>query len=105
MKIFLNTVFTVFLSVICNITIAYEIRKPSFVDTANVGDLDDAGDTIMLWIAGIFGIMVVVACSYVGFLFVQGKSEEAIERTKQIVFGLVAFAVLGGVALKVGSSF
>lgn len=105
MKKYFSAIIAVVFSVFSKVSIAYEIRKPSFVDTANVGDLDDAGDTIMLWIAGIFGIMVVVACSYVAFLFIQGKSEEAIERTKQIVLGLVAFAVLGGVALKIGSSF
>ncbi|MCG8313813.1 MAG: hypothetical protein MI976_11400 [Pseudomonadales bacterium] len=92
--------FFIFSFVTTEIAIA-EIKKPSFVQEANADDLEKAGDEISKWIFIFMAIVIGLFSVRPGYLFVTGKPEEALEKSKEIIIGVVIAVVLGGIAFAV----
>lgn len=84
-----------------DIAMAIELKKPSFVNDVDADDLEKAGDEISKWIFAFMAVIVGISSVRPGYLYISGKGEEATEKAKDIIIGVIVAVVLGGVAFAV----
>jgi hypothetical protein len=84
---------------------AAEIKPPAWVRRVDKNDISAAGEEINLWIF-VFMIVVIALFSIKpGYYFVIGKTEEAMEASKNILIGAVLSCILGGIVFAVMGKF
>ena len=78
-----------------------EIKKPDFVKEVNPENLNQAGSEINKWI--FIGMAVIIGLFSIrpGYLLITGKPDEALEKSKEIIFGAIAAVVFGGIVFAV----
>ncbi|MDX1694886.1 MAG: hypothetical protein R3208_14060 [Ketobacteraceae bacterium] len=109
MNITMNKAFIVLIFGLLVISVAFpelamaELKKPSFVQDVNADDLEKAGDEISKWIFIFMAIILGLFSVRPGYLFITGKPEEALEKSKEIIIGAVVALVLGGIAFAVAN--
>lgn len=109
MNITINKLFIALLFGFIAISLAFpdvamaELKKPSFVKEVNADDLEKAGTEISKWIFIFMAVIVGLFSVRPGYLFITGKPEEALEKSKEIIIGVVVALVLGGIAFTVGN--
>jgi hypothetical protein len=83
---------------------AIQLKQPSFINSVDTDKLEEAGSEINTWIFA--GIAVVIGLFSVrpGYLFITGKPDEALEKSKEIIVGVILAMVLGGIAFAVAAN-
>jgi len=77
--------------------LAIEIRVPSGTKTRSIEDLDRAGNEILLWIGAFLGFIVLACIAYAVYLIWTGESETGWKWVRNIIYGALIFAFLGGI--------
>lgn len=94
----ISILIALFSTLYTNACIAVDIRKPNFVETTDTSTIDSAGAEIALWIGVIFGVLVVVSCSFPAYnLFWKHDKEKAIEQMTNIFYGVAVYILLAGI--------
>jgi hypothetical protein len=83
------------------LALATEIKKPSFVDDNGTEKLEEAGASIMNYVAVGFGVAAGLASAIVSFLAIRGKMEEMWEKAGNIIIGVIVFLVMGTVVFSI----
>lgn len=78
-----------------DVLLAVTITKPDFVEGDGKEVINQAGSTIMDYIAIAFGVMLGIVLASLGFLALKGKMEEMWERFQQAIIGVVMFLGAG----------
>ncbi|MCP3671506.1 MAG: hypothetical protein GY814_13965 [Gammaproteobacteria bacterium] len=88
-----------------SIAVAQDIKIPSYIKTIDSSKLEDAGKEINMWIYALLVVIIAASAIRPAFAFVQGKREEAIEHSKDIIYGVVFAVGFGSVVFVIMGKF
>ena len=98
----LNTIYASLLFTMAYAHTAFaEIKKPNWVEEIDKDKVSEAGEEINLWIFVFMAVIIALFSIKPGYFFIVGKTEEAIDSSKNILIGAVVSVVLGGVIFSV----
>lgn len=84
---------------------AIKINRPSYVDDVSVENVEQAGSEIMIWVAAVCAVIIAASAIRPGMLFVQGKGEEALEKSRDLIIGAIIAVIGGGVVFSIMEFF
>lgn len=84
---------------------AADMKAPSWVNRVDKDDLSDAGEEINLWIFVFMAVIIALFSVKPGYYFIVGKTDEAVEASKNILIGAVLSVILGGIVFTVVNVF
>ena len=90
-----------FMLIYAQVSLAQKIEKPSWIKDIEKDQVSDAGGEIQAWIFIVMGVIIALFSIKPGYLFIMGKTEEAVDASKNILIGAVVAVVFGGVVFTV----